>query len=115
MKMTNLATAIKVLIKKIILLFPNGERIVAWIIEKRRKPQPAPVSVAMLKENPPTQPADPKSVFTDYYFNNFWGNKESVSGAAPCWNGIYRRGYCGGIGQAESGAIRGCGHEVHFT
>ena len=80
MKMTNLATAIKALIKKIILLFPNGERIVAWIIEKRRKPQPAPVAVVEAT-TPPTQPADPKSVFTDYYFNNFWGNKESVSGA----------------------------------
>jgi hypothetical protein len=80
MKMTNLATAIKVLIKKIILLLPNGERIVAWIIEKRRKPQPAPIAVVEAA-TPPTQPADPKSVFTDYYFNNFWGNKESVSGA----------------------------------
>ena len=76
--------AFKTFVKNMLLLLPNGERIVAWIVEKRRKPQPAPVKTpAPAVVEPPVEnkPADSRSVFTDYYFNNFWGNKESVSGA----------------------------------
>ena len=74
-------TKFKSLIKRIILLLPNGERIVAWIIGVRSKPQPAPAVPVVVEQIPENKPVDPKSVFTDYYFNNFWGNKESVSGA----------------------------------
>jgi hypothetical protein len=94
--MTGLKSAIKAFVKRILLLLPNGERIVAWIIQqriKRRTPRPVPVAVQKAVEAPPPAPVveeqppvpepvlvDPKDVFTDYYLNNFWGNKESVSG-----------------------------------
>lgn len=79
--MTTFSNTIKVLIKKIILFLPKGEKILAWISQKRNKSQPiysAPVTVV---ESPQLKTVDPKSLFTDYYYNNFWGNPESVSGA----------------------------------
>ena len=76
-------TGFKTFVKNILLLLPNGEKIVAWIAQRRRKQQSVPVvaPAPVVEVIPDPKPADPKSVFTDYYFNNFWGNKESVSGA----------------------------------
>ncbi len=80
--MDRIGTAVKSLIKRIILLLPNGEKILARLIEWRRGTRPV-VQEARIEEQPPVNEpmVNPKSVFTDYYRNNFWGNRESVSGA----------------------------------
>ena len=72
---------IKGAIKKIILLLPNGDKLLAKLIQLKKKPQPV-VQEANVEEKPlANNSVDPKNVFTDYYRNNFWGNPESVSGA----------------------------------
>lgn len=80
--MTALITATRSLVKRIILLLPNGEQVLAWIIQKVRQPQPVPVvSVSVEQVTEEKKPVSVKRLFTDYYYNNTWGNKESVSGA----------------------------------
>lgn len=72
---------IKKLIKKIILLLPNGNEILAGMVQLRKKPLSATHEVRVEEPSSGNDPVDPKHLFTDYYHNNFWGNKESVSGA----------------------------------
>ena len=79
--MTTFSNTIKALIKKIILFLPKGEKILAWISQKRNRPKPVhPVPVTIV-ESSHLEVSDPKSLFTSYYYNNFWGNPESASGA----------------------------------
>lgn len=72
---------IKALIRRTILLLPRGDQILARIIHFKNglyfTTRDSGVSEPVIVNQPP----GPKGLFTEYYRNNFWGNKESVSGA----------------------------------
>jgi len=78
--MSTINKAIKTLIKRIILLLPNGNEILAKAILFRNRLHPTPQDVNIEDQNPINDSVNRKGLFTDYYRNNYWGNKESVSG-----------------------------------
>ena len=59
----------KDLIKKIIVIVPGGNAVFEWLIRPRRSIKSSQAGTNI------------KDLFTNYYMNNSWGNKESVSGA----------------------------------